>query len=289
MSGVQFGWIAPVIGVPDSGGQPIIIQELENGVLAAVAQHFESIWAADHFYGFDRIDDPYLECWTALTWVAATFPNVLVGASVMCNNYRHPTVVANMAKSLQAFSKGRLVFGYGAGWREDEYNRFGLPFDAPAARIRQLEEGLRIIKSMWTEPRTTFEGKYYQVHDLPCEPKPDPVPPILIGGGGEKLMLRLVARYADWWNSGSAPATYAHKLEVLQKHCDDVGRDFATIVKTAQVELPAPSDAASSQQTVDTLREYVDLGVTHFMLDFGIVTDPDVVRRIGEDVLTKFR
>ncbi len=115
------------------------------------------------------------------------------------------------------------------------------------------------------------------------------MPPILIGGGGEKLMLRLVARYADWWNSGSAPATYAHKLEVLQKHCDDVGRDFSSIVKTAQVELPAPSDAASSQQTFDTLREYVDLGVTHFMLDFGIVTDPDVVRRIGEDVLAKFK
>ncbi len=98
-----------------------------------------------------------------------------------------------------------------------------------------------------------------------------------------------MARYADWWNSGAAPAVYAHKLEVLRKHCDDVGRDFATIVKTAQVELPAPSDAASSQQTAARLREYVDLGVTHFMLDFGIVTDPAVVRRIGEDVLAQFR
>jgi alkanesulfonate monooxygenase SsuD/methylene tetrahydromethanopterin reductase-like flavin-dependent oxidoreductase (luciferase family) len=289
MSGVQFGWITPVIGVPDSGGQPIVIQEHENGVLAAVAQHFESVWAADHFHGFDRIDDAYLECWTTLTWLAAAYPTLMVGASVMCNNYRHPTVVANMGKTLQAFSKGRMVLGYGAGWRENEYQRIGMPFDPPAARIRQLEEALQIIRGMWTQPRTTFEGKYYQVHDLPCEPKPDPIPPILIGGGGEQLMLRLVARYADWWNSGAAPAVYAHKLEVLQKHCDDVGRDFATIVKTAQVELPAPSDAASSQQTTARLREYVDLGVTHFMLDFGIVTDPAVVRRIGEDVLAQFR
>src|SRR5262245_50384652 len=93
MSTVQFGWITPVIGVPDSGGQPIIMQEHENGVLAAVAQHFESVWAADHFYGFDRIDDAYLECWTALTWLAATYPTMMVGASVMCNNHRHPAVV----------------------------------------------------------------------------------------------------------------------------------------------------------------------------------------------------
>jgi alkanesulfonate monooxygenase SsuD/methylene tetrahydromethanopterin reductase-like flavin-dependent oxidoreductase (luciferase family) len=289
MPGVQFGWIAPVIGVPESGGQPIVIQEQERGVLQAVAQHFDSVWVPDHFYGFDRIDDPYLECWTTLTWLAATFPTLKVGGLVMCNNYRHPTVVAHMGKTLQAFSKGRLILGYGAGWREEEYRRHGFAFDLSSARVGQLEEALQIIRSMWTEPRTTFEGRYYQVYDLPCEPKPDPIPPILIGGGGEQLMLRLVARYADWWNIGRPPATYAHKLDVLRKHCADVGRDFDTIVKSAQIELPAPADAAGAHQTVERLREYVDLGATHLMLDFGVVTDPDVVRRIGEDVLARFR
>jgi alkanesulfonate monooxygenase SsuD/methylene tetrahydromethanopterin reductase-like flavin-dependent oxidoreductase (luciferase family) len=214
---------------------------------------------------------------------------VLVGGLVMCNNYRHPTLVAHMGKSLQAFSKGRMVLGYGAGWRENEYRSHGFAFDPPAARIRQLEEALKIIRSMWTEPRTTFEGQYYQVHDVPCEPKPNPFPPILIGGGGEQLMLRLVARYADWWNSGAAPATYAHKLEVLRQRCDEVGRDFDTIVKTAQVEIAPPADDAGSRQMVKRLHEYADLGVTHLMLDLGVVTDPAVVRRIGEDVLVHFR
>jgi alkanesulfonate monooxygenase SsuD/methylene tetrahydromethanopterin reductase-like flavin-dependent oxidoreductase (luciferase family) len=290
MATVQFGWIAPVIGVPDSGGQPIVIQEQERGVLQTVAQHFDSIWAADHFYGFDRINDPYLECWTTLTWLAASFPTLKVGGLVMCNNYRHPAVVAHMGKTLQAFSGGRLVLGYGAGWREDEYRRHGMAFDPPAARVRQLEEALQIIRSMWTQPRTTFEGQHYQIHDVPCEPKPTPLPPILIGGGGEQLMLRLVARYADWWNIGTSKSeTYARKLDVLRKHCDDVGRDYATIVKTVQIELPPPVDAASAHQTVERLREYVDLGASHLMLDFGVVTDPAVVQRIGEDVLAHFK
>jgi hypothetical protein len=103
-------------------------------------------------------------------------------------------------------------------------------------------------------------------------------------------MLRLVARYADWWNIGTSKSeTYAHKLDVLRKHCDDVGRDYATIVKTVQIEIPPPTDAVSTRQTVDRLREYVDLGASHLMLDFGVVTDPAVVRRIGEDVLAQFK
>jgi alkanesulfonate monooxygenase SsuD/methylene tetrahydromethanopterin reductase-like flavin-dependent oxidoreductase (luciferase family) len=290
MATVQFGWTAPVIGVPESGGQPIVIQEQECGVLDAVNEHFDSVWCADHFYGFDRIDDPYLECWTALTWLAARYPKLLVGGMVMCNNYRHPAVMANMGKTLQAFSGGRMVLGYGAGWREDEYKRFGFSFDPPAARIKQLEEGLQIIKSMWTESRTNFNGQYFHVSDLMCEPKPSPAPPILIGGGGEQLMLRLVARHADWWNIGTRkPDAYARKLDVLRKHCADVGRDFDSIVKTVQIELPPPTDGASAKQMVAQLREFVDLGVTHFMLDYGVVTDPAVVRRIGEDVLAHFR
>ena len=289
MPTIQFGWNAPAIGVPDSGGQPIVIQELERGVLAAVNEHFDSIWTPDHFYGFDRPDDAFLECWTTLTWLAAALPKVLVGGMVLCNNYRHPALVAHMAKTLQAFSKGRLVIGYGAGWRDEEYRRLGMSFDPPAERIRQLEEALKIFRSMWTEPRTNFDGQYYQIHDLPSEPKPEPMPPILIGGGGEQLMLRLVARYADWWNVGGTPATYARKLEVLRQRCEEVGRDFDTIVKTVQIEIPPPADAAGARQMIDHLRQYTELGVTHLILDHGVVTDPSVVRRIGEDVLIHFR
>src|ERR1700740_1268091 len=125
MAAIEFGWTAPVIGVPESGGQPIGLQELRQGV-PIVAQRFDSIWAAEHLYGFDRVDDPYLECWTTLTWLAATFPTLKVGGLVLCNNYRHPTLLAHMGKTLQAFSGGRLILGIGAGWRADEYARHGL-------------------------------------------------------------------------------------------------------------------------------------------------------------------
>lgn len=288
MANIKFGWIAPVIGVPDSGGQPIVIQELD-AVLPAVAEHFDSVWAADHMYGFDRIDDPYLECWTTLTWLAAAFPSLMVGGLVLCNNYRHPAMLAHMGKTLQAFSKGRMVLGIGAGWRDDEYRRHGFAFDRPAARVRQLEEAILLIRSMWTRQRTTFEGTYYQAHDLPCEPKPDPLPPILIGGEGEKLMLPLIARQADWWNYTGSPTEYAHKAAVLARCCAEIGRDPASIVKTVQLELPPPANAAETRQTIALLQQYVDLGVSHIMLDFGIVTDPAVVRRIGADVLARFR
>jgi alkanesulfonate monooxygenase SsuD/methylene tetrahydromethanopterin reductase-like flavin-dependent oxidoreductase (luciferase family) len=288
MAQVQFGWMAPVIGVPESQGQPIVIQELEQ-VLPVVAQHFDTVWTPDHLYGFDRLDDPFLECWTTLTWLAATFPTLKVGGLVMCNNYRHPTLLAHMGKTLQAFSGGRLILGIGAGWRAEEAARHGLTFDPPAARIRQLDEAIRLIRAMWTEPRTTFNGTYYQVHDLPCEPKPNPVPPILVGGGGEKLMLRLVAELADWWDCEGTPDGYAHKLEVLRKHCDAVGRDIATIVQSTQLEVSPPTDAASARELIGRLQPYIDLGVTHMILDCGVVTDPDHVRRLGEDVLARFR
>jgi alkanesulfonate monooxygenase SsuD/methylene tetrahydromethanopterin reductase-like flavin-dependent oxidoreductase (luciferase family) len=142
---------------------------------------------------------------------------------------------------------------------------------------------------MWTQPRTAITGTYYQVQDLPCEPKPNPIPPIMIGGGGEKLMLRLVAELADWWDCGGTPEAYAHKLDVLHKHCEDVGRDSATIVKSTQIEVPAPADAAGSRELIAKLQPYVDLGITHVILDCGVVTDPERVRRLGEDVLARFR
>jgi alkanesulfonate monooxygenase SsuD/methylene tetrahydromethanopterin reductase-like flavin-dependent oxidoreductase (luciferase family) len=145
-------------------------------VLSVVTQHFDTVWTPDHFYGFDRIDDPFLECWTTLTWLAATFPQLKIGGLVMCNNYRHPTLLAHMGKTLQALSGGRLILGLGAGWRGDEYARHGLTFDPPAVRIRQLGEAIRLIRAMWTQPRTTVTGTYYQVQDLPCDPKPNPIP-----------------------------------------------------------------------------------------------------------------
>jgi alkanesulfonate monooxygenase SsuD/methylene tetrahydromethanopterin reductase-like flavin-dependent oxidoreductase (luciferase family) len=288
MARMQFGWNAPAIGVPESGGQPIVIQQLDQ-VLPVVAQHFDTVWTPDHFYGFDRSDDAFLECWTTLTWLAATFPQLKVGGLVLCNNYRHPALLAHMSKTLQAFSGGRLILGLGAGWRADEYARLGLPFESPATRIRQLREAIGLIRSMWTQPRTSVVGTHYQIQDLPSEPKPDPIPPIMIGGGGEQLMLRLVAELADWWDYSGSLESYKHKLEVLQTHCAAVGRDSATIVQSTTLEVPAPADAAGARELIAKLQPYIDLGVTHLILDCGVVTDPERVRRLGEDVLARFR
>jgi hypothetical protein len=138
-----------------------------------------------------------------------------------------------MGATLQLLSQGRFVMGLGTGWYENDYTAFGYDFpEKPADRIAQLEETIQIIRRMWTETPVTFEGKYYRVNAAFCEPKPEPVPPILIGGGGEKLMLRLVAKYADWWNYCDTAEAYGHKLDVLRAHCDAVGRDFKQIVKT---------------------------------------------------------
>lgn len=286
---MQFGWVTPVAGLPESGGQPVVIQQLDE-ILPMVAEHFDSVWAYDHLYGFARPDEPYLECWTTLTWLAARLPRLLVGGLVLCNNFRHPALLAQMGKTLQAFSGGRLVLGLGAGWREEEYRRYGIPFGSPATRVRQLEEAVQIIRALWTEPSATFAGQHYQIDGVPCAPAPRPVPPILIGGSGEQLMLRLVARHADWWGCSGPPERYAAKLEVLRRHCAAEGRDFDSIVKTADIDDAAlPADAAAARELAGLIEQYQALGVTHLMFDFGFVADAERVRRLGEDVLARFR
>lgn len=137
-----------------------------------------------------------------------------------------------MDANLCALLPGRVVFGIGAGGKEDEYRAYGWDFPRPAARIRQLRETVAIAKRLWTADDVTYEGRHYSVRHAYLNPKPDPLPPIMIGGGGERLTLRVVAEHADWWNGGGDRATYAHKLDVLGGHCAEVGRGDDTIKKT---------------------------------------------------------
>src|SRR5207249_11926712 len=139
-----------------------------------------------------------------------------------------PSLVAKMAASLKSLSGGRFVLGYGAGWKGDEYVAYVYDFPSPATRIAMLEEGLQVIKAMWRDTPATFHGQYYHIEQARCEPRPDPLPPIMIGGDGEQLTLRVVARHADWWNCYSRTSEIAHhKLTVLKQHCAAEGRDFA--------------------------------------------------------------
>ncbi len=186
---------------------------------------------------------------------------------------------------------GRFLFGIGAGWLEEEYRAYGFPYPKASVRIAQLEEAIQVVRLLWTQSPASFQGSYYTIEDAYCEPRPDPIPPLMIGGGGEKLTLRLVARHADWWNipEGSAE-NYAHKLDVLRGHCEVIGRDYNQILKTwsAEAVVVAETDdearriaaaspydnhpiAGTPERVADELQSFVDLGVKYLivrLLDF---------------------
>lgn len=281
------------------------LQDLQN-VLDVASQHFSSIWVSDHHMTADRFR---LECWTQLTWIAARYPGPLLGTIVMSNSYRHPPLLAKMAASLQVFSHGRFVLGYGAGWAEDEYRAYGYEFPSARVRIAQMVEGIRVIRALWTESPANFEGEYYRVKDAFGEPRPEPIPPIMIGGDGEKYLLRAVAEHADWWLPFSRRLdVLTQKCEVLRQHCRDVGRDYDSIRKTytltaylsknrgeaerragAAVERENPAFAGDPAGMRDHLARLNDLGFDLFQLVFPNFPETDDMKLFVDEVLPAFR
>lgn len=191
---------------------------------------YHSIWLADHL----TRDGLRLECWTALSALSTTTEEIRLGTSVLCNSFRNSSLLAKMAASLDVISGGRLEFGIGAGFYKPEYQAYGFPFPRLSVRVKQLEEGLEIIKRMWTRKRPSYKGKYYQIHEAICDPKPiqKPHPPITIGGGSEKYTLKVVAKHADRWDFLGSVKLYQKKMSSLRKHCAKVGRDFREIEKS---------------------------------------------------------
>ncbi len=290
MSGLQFGWIVPAVGPPESNFVPLVIYQQEQ-ILPVVTKHFDSLWVCDHFYGFTRRSDPFVEGWTALTWLAAKYPNVQVAHHVLGLGYRNPALTGKMAATLQTMSNGRFILGIGAGWREEEYLAYGYDFPRPAVRIAQLEEAVQLMRLMWTEETPTFKGKYFQIAAAYAPPHPVPVPPILIGGSGEQLMLPLVGRQADMWNTstGRGLETFRHKRDIIHRSAEAVGRDPAKITLTVTREAPLPTTSDESAAWVSELQQWADAGVQYFILDFGHVTAPELVERFAEEVLAPLR
>jgi F420-dependent oxidoreductase-like protein len=219
------------------------------GDVEALWRHAEQTgWDAacvtDHFMPNtpDRVGD-MLESWTTLTALAALTTRMRVGTIVSGNTYRHPAVLAKMAANVDIISGGRLICGMGAGWQENEHQAYGLPFYTVGERLQRLDEACQVLNMLWTQERSTFKGKYYQLDDAPLMPKPvqKPRPELMIGGGGEKVTLRIVARWADHWNVWGGPDILAKKGKILDGYCAAIGRDPKTILRSA-VMVPVLSE-----------------------------------------------
>jgi F420-dependent oxidoreductase-like protein len=217
----------------------------------ALAKHAEaggwhSVWYADHFMpNQEDTSGPTSECWTTLAGLAASVPRVRVGALVSGNTYRHPAVLAKMAANVDNISGGRCVLGLGAGWQENEHKAYGIEFSTLGGRMSRFEEACQVISGLFSNEKTNFAGKHYQLTDAPLAPKPVQSPlPLLIGGGGEQRTLRIAAKYANEWNVWGTPEVLAHKGAILNRYCEEVGRDPKSIAHSAQGMLTFTDDAA---------------------------------------------
>lgn len=301
MTPIQLGFTMPADQL-DKTRRTTFVADL-NRALTLVHGHFDAAWLIDHLQ-FGAAD--VLEGFTALSYMAALHPQLKFGHTVLCQSFRNPALLAKMGATLQFLSGGRFLFGIGAGWHAEEYHAYGYAFPAAGVRVQQLAEALQIIKALWTEAQTTFEGTYYRVKDAYCEPKPNPVPPIMVGAFGPK-MLRLTARYADGWNvSSTSIQRYRHLVGEFERACAAVGRDPATVRRSwgggcvcaptaAQVKRLAGTRYLSDEddfnlvgtpmQLVEQMRPFIDLGVDYFMVDCGGFPDLTTLETLVNEVL----
>jgi len=286
---LKFGWLSPVIGNRWSDFQPIAAWQ-DQHLLPTALPHFDSLWIADHFYGFDAKTDPFLEAWTTLTWLAARHPNVQLCHHVLGHGYRPPALTAKMAATLQVLSGGRFILGIGAGWREDEYAAYGYDFPSPKVRFAQLEEVITICRLMWTQAEPSFEGEHFRIDGAAAPPLPNPAPRVCIGASGEQIGLPMVGRLADMWNGRfGTDDGWQRQLGIVHAAAAKAGRDPNAIEVTTTVERPLPETDADSAQLVEQLGHMAALGVQHFVMDFGNPKSTEPVLRFVEQVIRPLR
>ena len=280
---------------------------------------YDSVWLCDHFFSaIAERKAPMLEVWTTLSAIAAQTSRIRLGTLVLCTSFRQPSLLAKMAATLDVIADGRLEFGIGAGWLEDEYRAYGYDFPKASVRIEQMAETVEICRRMWTEEAPTFLGKHFRIQDAVCEPKPvqKPHPPIWIGGTGEKHTIGVVARYADKWNCSSlTPDEVARKIAILEQRCAEVGRPTSAVEKTwygsvivdeaEKVAETLERRAARRNQTVDDftsrmiagtpeqciakIEQYVAAGISYFTMNMGSLRDLRTPALFAEKVLPHFR
>jgi F420-dependent oxidoreductase-like protein len=272
---------------------------------------WDGLWVADHFMpNQEDTSGPVQEVWTLLAAIAARVPRVRLGTLVVGNTYRHPPVLAKQAAQVDIISGGRLILGIGGAWQQNEHEAYGIDFHTVGNRLRRLEEAVQIIRSLFDNEQTTFEGRYYQLTDAPLAPKPvQSHLPILIGGGGEKVTMRIAAQYADEWNVWGTPEVLAQKGAVLDQHCKDLGRDPSEIKRSAQAMLVLSDDpevverargpgrpviAGNVDEVKATMQQYIDAGVDELIVpDFNLGRDigqrKQAFDRFIEEVAPEFR
>ena len=280
---------------------------------------FDSVWVCDHLYGVPMPNLPIFEAWSELAAVGALTSRVELGTLVTPVFFRNAAVLAKQVATIDHVSNGRTVVGLGSGWFATEFESYGLPFPPVRERLRALDETATVLKRLWAEPSVTFEGRHVTLRDAMCEPKPIRRPPILIGGGGEKVLMGIVARHADVWNNLAVhQAQLAEKIDVLRRRCDAEGRDVAEItisqqclVVVAETE-PAAREAlgkaakiygghmagggyeahgvwGTPEQVIERIERHRRLGCAHFVIEFFGRDTREPARLFAERVLPAFR
>jgi F420-dependent oxidoreductase-like protein len=290
-----------------------IFEEVKRKAQWAETHGFTWFSLMDHLIqirGVGAADEPFMEGWSTLAALAAVTSKIRLATLVTSVSYRNPAHLAKIAAGVDIISHGRLTFGIGAGWNVQEYDQYGWEFpEKPAVRIAQMEEAIQIALAMWREPRATFDGKYFHIKEAILEPKPvqKPHPPIMIGGSGEQLTLRAVARWGDACNIFGDPDTVKKKFDVLKQHCDKAGRDYDAIERTnlttmliarneselkAKMErLQAPEPfrgfAVTVAQAIDLIGRYQDIGSQLFIMS-SYKNDFETLELLASDILPRF-
>ena len=253
---------------------------------------FDSAWDCDHFIQPSRPTGNYFEAWTLLAGLAAVTTRIRVGVLVSSNTFRHPSLLAKQAVTLDHISNGRLDLGLGAGWYEPEHPMFGLEFWPPKERVERFEEAVELIHTWLTSETTSYNGKYYQLNDAPTRPKPvqQPRPPLVLAAHRPR-MLRIIARYADTWNSFGTVEEMRERNAQLDEACANLGRDPTTIVRSLYGwAAMMPSDPWDSSEAFrDMVGRYAEVGVNEFLIDQPRPEQAAVLERVAAEVLPSLR
>jgi F420-dependent oxidoreductase-like protein len=253
---------------------------------------FDSVWDCDHYVQPSRPTGPYLEGWTLLAGLAARTDRIRLGVLVSCNTFRHPALLAKEAVTVDHLSNGRLEVGLGAGWYEPEHHQFGIDFPAPGELVARFGEAVEVVDQLLRNDTSSYQGKYYQLHDAPMRPGPvqQPRPPLTLGGHKPR-MLGIVAAYADRWNSFGTVEEMRERNAILDERCAAIGRDPSTIIRSLYGwAAMMPQDPwASVAGFEDMIGRYRAAGVDEFLIDQPRDDQDAILERVATDVLPALR